>query len=572
MKSEDEPQSFLYLTSVDTSNQHIESLINQGRYFEAKTQASTLLKEAPSLRTQQLFALALSKCGVPEAALLFLKPIYEEHPDEPETAGILGGIYKELFIKSKSQAYAILSRDTYRKNFAATKNYYTGINAAALAAITGQFKVAQQTASEVLTSLETHSPTFWEEATRAEALLIRKDSTQATTCYFRVRELAGSDWGKVNSIYNQLWLLNHYMSVPHELLQIFKPPVTVAFVGHMIDHPTRKQSRFPLSIESNIKAALITHITDLNAKVGYCSLACGGDILFAEAMVETGGEVNIHLPFCEEDFLDASVRFAGPGWEERFHKLTKQFPVTYFTRGRYRGHADLFFHQATVIFGTTLMHSREKPHLLTVLSERERKQKEGGTLDTLTHWPYPETIVTINPDKFFFSKPSLTENPEPKQAPKNEMPVLFLLMVDFPNTSEEEKKAIGQSINVRIQNQFSMEVQTQWKDGRLRLTAAARNSIMELFEMIIEVVLRFHSLENFRAALHVGPFSTGEKQNLSDEATAILSAIHHHAHAGQFLASSPAAAELALSSEKRNMDYAGKLVINEIEMEIYRVE
>lgn len=547
---------------MEVSNEHIDLLINQGRYFEAKAQASALLKQTPSLRTQQLFALALSKCGVPEAALLFLKPIYEQHPDEPETAGILGSIYKELFIKSKNQAYAILSRDTYRRNFATTKSYYTGINAASLSAITGQSKLAQQTATEVLTSLRGQNISFWEEATRAEAQLIAKDRTAALASYFRVRELAGNDWGKVNSIYNQLWLLNHYVNVPQDLLQLFKPPVTVAFVGHMIDHPARQQSRFPPAIESNVKAALLSQISNLNAKVGYCSLACGGDILFAEAMTESGGEVNIHLPFCEEDFLDVSVRFAGTNWEERFHKLTQQFPVTYFTRGRYRGHADLFFHQTAVIFGTTLMHSREKPHLITVLSERDKERKEGGTLDTLKLWPYPEKIVNINPDKLFVTKPGNAEVPKPPDDAENEMPVLFVLMIDFPDTTRDEKEAMRQSIDKRLHRQLPAPTIAIWQEGKLFAAHASRASIIELFEAVIEEVFRFHTPENLRAALHVGSVAVAKPIEFKDEPNLLLATILEHALPGQWLASEPAAAELMLENEKRSIEYVSELAID----------
>ncbi|MCZ8071965.1 MAG: TRAFs-binding domain-containing protein [Bacteroidota bacterium] len=544
---------------METALDHIESLINQGRYFEAKAQAFVLHKELPSLRLQQLCALSLSKCGVPEAALMFLKPIYDKDPNDPETAGILGGIYKELFIKSKSQPYAILARDTYRKNFIATKSYYTGINAATLSAITGQSKIAQQTANEVLALLPSQNLTFWQEATKAEAQFIAKDRLQAQASYFRVRELAGNDWGKVNSIYNQLWLLNHYISVPQELLQIFKPPVTVAFVGHMIDHPNRRQSRFPQSIENNIKDALVTQINNLNAKVGYCSLACGGDILFAEAMAESGGEVNIHLPFCEEDFLDASVRFAGGDWEERFRRLTQQFPVTYFTQGHYRDHPDLFFYQTAVIFGSTLMHSREKPHLITVLSERDKQRKEGGTLDTLKLWPYPELVINVNPDKFF-SPQHHSEEPRKETTPtKNDTPVLFLMAVDFPDTNPEEKEELWKSINTRVETLQLTPTVIQWSESTVWVAHLSASRVIEIFELMAEVVLRFHTPNNLRTALHLGIASVDEPLFFTSEAVVVLSEVHRHALPAQGLATEPAAAALMLATGNRNISYVSKL-------------
>jgi hypothetical protein len=545
---------------MNTNVEHIESLINQGRYFEAKAQAFALLRELPSLRAQQLCALSLSKCGVPEAALMFLKPIYDQNPNDPETAGILGGIYKELFIKSKSQHYAILARDTYRKNFIATGNYYTGINAATLSAITGQSKLAQQTAYEVLATLGGQSLTFWQEATKAEAQFIAKDRLHSQASYFRVRELAGNDWGIVNSIYNQLWLLNHYMSVPQDLLQLFKPPVTVAFVGHMIDHPNRKQSRFPPSIESNIKDALVAQINNLNAKVGYCSLACGGDILFAEAMVESGGEVNIHLPFCQEDFLDASVRFAGTGWEDRFHKLTQQFPITYFTTGRYQGQPDVFYHQTAVIFGSALMHSREKPYLITVLSERDKQRKEGGTLDTLKLWPHPELVINVNPDKFFSTQHNSGEPRKDTTPTKNDTPVLFLMAVDFPDTSPEEQEELWKSINTRLQALQLTPTVIQWRAGILWVAHPSASRLIEIFELVAEVVLRFHTPNNLRTALHLGIASVDEPLFFASAAVVVLSEVHHYALAGQCLASELAAAALMLATGNRNISYVSKLV------------
>ncbi|MBY0433313.1 MAG: DUF4071 domain-containing protein, partial [Cyclobacteriaceae bacterium] len=112
----------------------IETLVKQGRYFEARAKLSVLTADSVSMRSNQLYALAMSKCGLPEAAMQFLEPIYKQFPDDPETAGILGGIYKEIFIKTKDQRYAILSKETYLKNFTATKSYYTGINAATMSA------------------------------------------------------------------------------------------------------------------------------------------------------------------------------------------------------------------------------------------------------------------------------------------------------------------------------------------------------------------------------------------------------------------------------------------------------
>lgn len=84
---------------------NIESLINQGRYFEARTKAEEALKHSSELRYKQLLALAISKLGTPEAALDLMEPIYRQFPDDPESAGILGSIFLGVVKKNQSTAF-----------------------------------------------------------------------------------------------------------------------------------------------------------------------------------------------------------------------------------------------------------------------------------------------------------------------------------------------------------------------------------------------------------------------------------------------------------------------------------
>src|SRR5690606_33838445 len=161
---------------------------------------------------------------------------------------------------------------------------YPGINAATMSAIAGRAAQGKEIAVEVISLINPQATDFWELATLAEAYLLTKNRTQSVEYFIRARQLAGTDWGKVTSVYNQLWLLNHYVPVPKEIQKVFSPPNVVAFVGHMLDQSTRTTPRFPASIETKIKDAVKGAIQTLNASIGYCSIACGGDILFAEAM------------------------------------------------------------------------------------------------------------------------------------------------------------------------------------------------------------------------------------------------------------------------------------------------
>ena len=539
----------------------LENLIHLGHYAQARTRAQELLSNSSDIRIKQLYALALSKSGVPEAAQEYLELIIRDQPDDPEMMGILGSIYKELFKKNQSSKYAILARDTYDKNFQVTKSYYTGINAAAMSTLAGQARRGKEIAQEVLTVLKDPEHDFWEAATQAEAFLLLKERAKSEECYLRARKLAGTDWGKINSVYNQLWLLKHYLPVPTEVLKAYSPPVVVAFAGHMIDHPNRSQPRFPPSIEGDVKRGLLNALKSLNAKIGYCSLACGGDILFAEAMEEAGGELNLFLPFKQEDFIAASVRFAGEEWVQRFTRLVNKYPVTYLTQDSYDGHADLFALQITIIFGLSVLRglgNHQEPTLVTVLSERDRKRRTGGTRDTLALWPFQKNHVTINPDVFLYdaSLPEKEQPPPPQTI--SDRPVLYLVCCDFDS---EDK--VYTTLLSEMESSSLPPVALDIRDNRMFAGFKTIFSAMEFCELITKTVIRpFQQKITVRISLHVGPVRIKPeviKQQLSGEIVDMTEQLYELTLPGSTYATGIVAAVLALDTKKYSFDYIDTL-------------
>jgi tetratricopeptide (TPR) repeat protein len=383
--------------------QQIETLISQGRYLEAQQGAEALISQGSDLRVDQLYALALSKSGAPEEAQRYIEPVYRNYQEDAETAGIMGSIYKAMFRKNQQTSFAVQSRDTYLKNFVATRNHYTGINAASMSAMIMQSSKSKEIARQVISIIHPDSTDFWELATLGEAYLLTKESEKSIEHYIKARKVAGSDWGKISSVYDQLWLLNHYLPVQKEIMRIFSPPGVVAFVGHMIDHPSRQAPRFPASIERQVKESIVSNLMTINAHIGFCSLACGSDILFAEAMAGLNRELNIFLPFRIPDFIDVSLKFAGETWVDRFKALIETHPVKIISEDSYSGYDPLFHFQSKVIFGSALLRSQSqqnKTTLLTVLSETDLKKKIGGTNYSLSLWPFRDKHVNINPDLF----------------------------------------------------------------------------------------------------------------------------------------------------------------------------
>jgi tetratricopeptide (TPR) repeat protein len=551
----------VYISSM-SEIAHLENLMHMGHYAQARTRAQELLLSRSDLRIKQLYALSLSKSGVPEAAQEYLESLIKEVPEDAETNGILGSIYKELFKKNQSSKYAVLARDTYDKNFQLTKSYYTGINAASMSTLAGQGRRGKEIAQEVLNVLKDPENDFWEAATQAEAFLLLKERAKSEEAYLRARKLAATDWGKINSVYNQLWLLKHYLPVPSNVLKVFSPPVVVAFVGHMIDHPDRPHPRFPASIEEGVKNALINNIKSVNAKIGYCSLACGGDILFAEAMEELGGELNLFLPFAQAEFIEASVRFAGEGWVERFNRIVNKYPVTYMTQGTYEGHADLFLLQTEIIFGQSILRSlsnHQEPTLLSVLSERDNKRKTGGTRDTVGLWPYPKNHVSVNPDVFFSNSTETILEERQEFQPVSNRPVLYVVCCDLASDDKLNKALMHEMESGSLPQPIVLDV----KDDHIMAGFKTVFGAMELCEAVSKIMVRsFQQTSNVRMSLHVGPVHINPetvKQELSGDVISMIERLHKLTLPGSIYSTSVVAAVLALESKKYSFDYIDTL-------------
>ena len=561
-----------------TKVEQIEKLIHQGHYFEARSLATTALSESDDLRVKQLNALAISKSGGALAAKDYLEPIYKQHPDDPETAGILGGIYKELFKNSQETKYAILSRDTYHQNFIATGNYYTGINAATMSIIAGKAVKGKEIAGELITKLSEESTDFWEVATLAEAHLLKRDKAKAMSLYFQLIQQAGDDWGKVNSVFNQLWLLNHYLPVPSEILKAFSPPTIVGFVGHMVDRKDRIIPRFPEAIELKVKNGILNAIKTLNAKIGYCSLACGSDILFAEAMAETNAQVTIYLPFNTQDFVETSVAFAGEHWIKRFDNLIKKYPVKVMTSERFDGNSELFSFHGRVLLGTSLLKSQmlhADAGLITVQSIRDQEGKEGGTRDMIKTWPFPNKIININPDDLYSSTRLVVkiEAQAVSEFSAKVKPVRFLLQTLIQGIKPEEMEQIIKHITKS--DPPILEVPEYIiNEGKSFLTVFT--SARGAFDFG-QLILRSVKPQNVQLSLHAGPIAIDHQesqQNITGTTITEINAISSHALPGLVYCSEQLAALLVMERQDLLFHPVGRIDLGHEwkEMEIYTID
>lgn len=106
--------------------------------------------------------------------------------------------------------------------------------------------------------------------------------------------------------------------------------VVVAFSGHLPDAADRTVPRFPAANEPLVAHAIALVLTGWGIGPGdrcLCGGARGGDLLFAEASLTAGAEVELLLALPVEQFIARSVAAPGTDWEERFRAVLRQSDV-----------------------------------------------------------------------------------------------------------------------------------------------------------------------------------------------------------------------------------------------------
>jgi class 3 adenylate cyclase len=360
-----------------------------------------------NLRLMQLFALSSIKCGFLGKARELLSGLVKKGHQDEETLGILGRVYKDMWLlsgrDSKSSLFLQHSRNLYLRAFKKNRGYYSGINAASLSLMLGDNDLSEKLAKLVLKICmdlmkQTADRDYWGLATLGEGFLILSRFDEAKKYYGFAKKISKRNFSYLASTKKQLRLLSHYMNISDDILGILEIPPIIAFTGHMIDQPNRKTPRFPAELEEKVKEKIKSAIADLDPGIGYSSAACGSDILFLEVMQKHRAETNIVLPFELEDFFKTSIDFAGPDWRRRaqsvLQKCTQKVKAT---EGKYLGDDLLFDYANNIIMGKALLRSAilETEPALVAVWDRKNTNGVGGTSEFVRIWERKKLPIRI---------------------------------------------------------------------------------------------------------------------------------------------------------------------------------
>jgi class 3 adenylate cyclase len=296
------------------------------------------------------------------------------HPDGPDAA-----------------AFALRGRSEYLAAYALQGEPYPGINAATLSMLLDDRVEAERLAAEVARKLaaQTSSRTRWDHATAGEAHLLLGQFDLACESYAAAVALAPGDAGSVSSMRRQVHLLARVIPNADTVLKVLPAPDVVAFAGHMIDAPGRGAPRFPATLVPAVQAALRAELARYHAPIVYTSAACGADLIFIEAALAIGAEVNVVLPFDRIDFVRTSVAIGGAGWVERFDTaLERAARVIFATEEGYLDDDVLFDYAAMLLEGLAALRAAQlevSPTLLCVI-DATTEGRVGGTHSSFDRW------------------------------------------------------------------------------------------------------------------------------------------------------------------------------------------
>lgn len=432
----------IWSQSVEIYRRAVDAALKHGEGFLAFDIAAEGLQSfKDDLRLIQLQALALARTGATRRANAILEQLRKSGHQDEETLGILARTYKDFWQLAvdpdEKRRHLKSSFELYLEGYKRNRGYYSGINAASMGLIYGQKEIAQQLAQEVtdicLAALVQLAPDsgerYWLEATLAEAALILGKLSVAEEYYLRGSQEGGQSTVVLSRTRSQArLLLEHVGEDLHRLDHCFRLPRIAVFSGHMFDRLGRKQPRFPHTLEAQIRAEMEERLDKLNVAVGYSSLACGGDMIFTEALLARGGEVNVVLPFKKEDFKTASVEIMeGFDWGQRFDNVLKEAAtVTVLSElgDANSGAAYDFCNQALSGLALLKSHFLGMDAVPVVVWDGLVGDGRGGTQSFVEFWQQQrKTPVEIIPlDKYVTAStapiPAPTTEPAPAAAPK----------------------------------------------------------------------------------------------------------------------------------------------------------
>jgi hypothetical protein len=464
--------------------------------------------------------LALARAGSTEEAARRFDAYGLGDREEEDVAALRSRIAKDIALAASGPERAreaARSAELYGAIYARTGGYYPGVNAATLSLLAGDAARARALAADVLDGLaDTAGESYYAAATEAEAQLLLGHQDAARAAVARAAGLHGGDYGAVATTRRQLRLVCGAVGVDDALLSALAGPAVAHFCGHRIAAPGAA-GRFPAEQEASVARAIASELDQRPVGIAYGSLASGADILWAEALLERGSELNVQLPFAREEFARTSVASSGARWVERFERcLAAATSVGYATDDAFLGDDVLYGYASELSMGLALLRARFLDAEVRQLAVWDGGPALGaaGTaidVDTWARSGHPTTVIGVG-------GAAAHEDSRAAAAPSSGRVVRALLFGDlkgFSRLTDEQLPRFAEAVlgafAAVLARHPDVEVTNTWGDGLFVVLAgveSAADCALELQAAMETLDLAAAGLPpdlSLRLGGHVGP-------------------------------------------------------------------
>ncbi|MEP2552211.1 MAG: adenylate/guanylate cyclase domain-containing protein, partial [Marinomonas sp.] len=296
-----------------------------------------------------------------------------------------------------------------------------------------------------------------------------------------------------------------------------------SYCGHMFSAGSAAET----ALAGEIAAA----ISDNAIRIAYGPLACGADILIAEAILEAGAELNVVLPFAADDFIRESVLCGGEEWLPRYHACMERAASVHFaTSGAYVGDDNQFAYNTRLAMGLAVLRSQElplEPVQLAVVSDKFKSYSLtglAGTVADIALWQdLGRTTISIPAGDV---PRDLSFPPKPQIIGDNQRDIRSIIFADYKGFSrlgERELPLFMAEVMGRISSVLNaygehVEFRNTWGDAIYVITDEPRHAASIALDLqsaladLSPALMPSGEIAGMRIGVHFGPIWVGTDQ------------------------------------------------------------
>lgn len=545
--------------------------------FERTREAIEKYPDDPDARYFQ--ALAMARLGDPHAALRIYERYRVEEIGTEDAVALKGRLLKDLAVRADGAKQVELFRQAsqaYQQANRLSDGYFSGINAATTSFMAGDEDGARNLARAIGQRPDVAQPqNYFAAASGAEAMLVRGKVDEATALYAEARRRPDATLGNVASTARQVAFIAKRLAMTDDqrqrLLAAIQPSPVIHFCGHMF--------RAGWDVEQQLAREIDAILDETGALIAYGPLACGADILIAEAILARGGELHAVMPFAEEDFLRTSVRLGGPEWEERYVRARDAAAsVTFATQIQHEDDDELFAYCSKLVMGLARLRAEIMQSEAFQLAVWDGNAPNGvaGTAADCAEWARQggkTRIVTIPKerpplDAVIVSKP---EN-RPRWALRS------ILFADFAGFSRLEEDRLSQFLEVvmgriaGVLDRHSDAVLTRnsWGDAVFAIITSPGQAAEIALQIQAELdpkllqEIGLPAEDGMRISLHHGPIfehfdAVQSATTFYGTEVTVAARIEPRVPVGAIYTTQPFAAMIESDQNELNFEYVGKM-------------